>query len=221
MCGRFTLTVDAETLEEAYQIEDMSGDWSPRYNIAPTQSVAVLVSSQKRQLEWMRWGLVPSWAKDISVGNQMINARSETLVEKPSFRKAFQKGRCLILADGFFEWAKEEKYKVPYYFSLTGRQPFAFAGLSENWRDSQGNSLKSCSIITCQANTLVGQFHDRMPVILTGESLWAWLDDGKTEMELKAMLQPFRPELMKSTRVSTLVNNPALDVPECVIPVME
>ncbi len=223
MCGRFTLTINQNDLKQDMGLGDFPPDWGERYNVAPSQPVAVVTDPQGRDVELMRWGLVPSWAKDISIGNRLINARAETLTEKPSFRSAFARRRCLILADGFFEWKKPEDRRgspMPYYFQLAGRKPFAFAGLWEFWRSPEGDPLRSCTIITTQANGLVREVHERMPVMLAPDQMWDWLVKT-SQPELADMLKPFPAEKMVAYPISRMVNDPARDVPEVLLPVAE
>jgi putative SOS response-associated peptidase YedK len=181
-----------------FQIPEMPAEWHPRNNIAPSQPAAVLCDSQNRKLDFFYWGLVPGWAKDISIGSRLFNARSETLSEKPSFRSAFQRRRCLILADGFYEWKKSPERKsksTPYLFSLKNGKPFAFAGLWERWNNSEGSELLSCTIITCPANSIVAPIHDRMPVMFNSQSCWQWLDENDPK-KLQSMLVGYPSELM-------------------------
>jgi putative SOS response-associated peptidase YedK len=224
MCGRFTLTLNTNDLQEELHIGDFPPNWGgSRFNIAPSQPVAVVADATSRDVEMMRWGLVPSWAKDVSIGNKLINARAETLMEKPSFRNAFQKRRCLILADGFFEWQKQENKRaptVPYYFQRAGRKPFAFAGLWEFWRSPEGEPLRSCTLITTTANDLVAPVHERMPVMLTGETCWDWLQLTGTE-DLAGLLVPFPADQMVSYPISRMVNDTGIDAPEVLLPVAE
>jgi len=220
MCGRFILTLEASQLEQEFGIRELPPDWQPRYNVAPTQPVAV-VASEERRIEWMRWGLIPSWAKDPAIGNRLINARAETLTEKPSFRKAFQTRRCLILSNGFFEWhrpAEKGKKAVPYLFQRKNEQPFAFAGLWETWKTPEGDWLRSCTLITCKANELVGQIHDRMPVMLDGTQAWSWMQPG-AGVDPLSLLVPYPAEEMKAHPVSTLVSRPGVDTPDIIKPV--
>jgi putative SOS response-associated peptidase YedK len=217
MCGRFTIMVDAEDLQEQMQLGSMPVDWRPRYNVAPTQPVAVVSDAGTRQVEWMRWGLVPSWAKDMEIGSRLINARSETVMEKPSFRSAFAHRRCFLLADGFYEWQHLEGKKgaaTPFHFHLKDRKPFGLAGLWETWRSPEGNTLRTCTILTTQANNLVAPVHDRMPVILSGADLWRWILPASPAEHL-AMLRPFSEEGMERVTVSPLVNRPNYDLPDC------
>ena len=219
MCGRFTLTLEAADWQAAFGLEMEDAAWQPRFNIAPSQSIWVMTDAAGRRLEKMRWGLVPFWAKDPSVGSRMINARAETIMEKPSFRQAFAKRRCLILADGFFEWqkSKEKGKSAPFYFQLTDGDAFAFAGLWESWFSPHGEELRTCSIITTQANAVVAPVHDRMPVILPREMCWEWLQLQQPQA-LHALLRPLPAERMRSQPVSALVNSPAVDRAECVKP---
>ncbi|MBA3530657.1 MAG: SOS response-associated peptidase [Ardenticatenales bacterium] len=222
MCGRFTLKVDPNTVYEALELGEMPAKLEPRYNIAPSQPVAVVTDPALRKVEMFRWGLIPSWAKDPSIANKLINARAETVTEKPSFRTAFAKRRCLVIADGFYEWQKRSKAQggsQPYYFQLDSHDPFAFAGLWELWRDPEGEVVHSCTLITCAANDLVAPVHARMPVILGEESLWQWLEPDASEDTLHTLLQPYPAERMAAYPVSDLVNSPYNDSPECVEPV--
>jgi putative SOS response-associated peptidase YedK len=223
MCGRFSLFLDAETLQDEFGLTEVSPEYGPHYNVAPTQPVAVITNVQNRRMEMMRWGLVPYWAKDPSIGSKMINARSETIQEKPSFKNAFQKRRCLIPADGFYEWlrgAPGKSASTPYYFHLVEHKPFAFAGLWEFWKSAEGQELRTCTIITTSANELVARVHERMPVILTGESLNTWLSPVPVD-RLLSLLKPYPPELMASYPVSRAVNSPDRDSPELVAPLAD
>jgi putative SOS response-associated peptidase YedK len=219
MCGRFTLSQPAEAIASVFQLSEVP-TLEPRYNIAPTQLVpAVLYSSEQRdrQCQLLRWGLIPSWAKDPAIGAKLINARAETVAEKPSFRSAFRHRRCLVIADGFYEWQRQEGKKQPFYFRLQNRQPFAFAGLWECWQDLNGDMINSCTILTTEANEILRSIHDRMPVILEPKDYDLWLDPTleKPEM-LQQLLHPYSSEAMISYPVSTKVNNPANNTPECI-----
>jgi putative SOS response-associated peptidase YedK len=179
------------------------------------------MEDENRDVHLLHWGLIPFWAKDISIGMRMINARSETLQEKPSFRAAFRERRCLILADGFYEWRKPESKsapKTPYRFSLKDNKPFAFAGLWETWSSPEREEIRSCTIITCPPNELVEQVHNRMPVILDSHTCWDWLQDRPLP-ELDEMLKPYPADKMQAYPVSLLVNNPRVDDPQCIQPV--
>jgi putative SOS response-associated peptidase YedK len=190
-----------------------------RFNISPTQQVAtVRPAGQGRELALLRWGLVPSWADDLSIGYKLINARAETVADKPSFRLALRSRRCLVLADGFFEWAKAGGKKQPYYFRLREGKPFAFAGLWERWTKG-GEPVESCTIVTTGANELVRPVHERMPVILPPESYGAWLDPEVQDRErLLPLLRPYPTEGMVAGPVSTRVNSPRNDDPGCIEP---
>lgn len=218
MCGRFTLMLDAEDLQSEFGLEEIPAEYAPRYNIAPTQPVAVITSGNERRLEFMSWGLVPSWAKDPAIGSKMINARSETVQEKPSFRNAFNRRRCIIPADGFYEWKRSpgKGPSTPYFFYARDRKPFAFAGLWELWHSPLGDDLLSCTILTTNANSLVSNIHDRMPVILRGGAVENWLGPG-SPAAWQALLQPFPAEQMSAHPVSKAVNSSAVDRPELVL----
>lgn len=221
MCGRFILTVEAPELDQEFGIKDLPDDFKARYNVAPTQSVSVVVDPENRNIESFRWGLVPSWAKDTSISSKLINARAETINEKPSYRKAFQDRRCLILANGFYEWQRMSGSRgtaVPYIFRRKGNKPFAFAGLWEMWRQPDGDWLRSCTIITCAANDLVRPVHERMPVMLNGRTAWNWLT-MRSRNDLESMLQPYNAEDMIAYAVSPRVNRPEIDTPDLIQPV--
>lgn len=217
MCGRFSIVTPLEELAERFNAEPPKIDFEPRYNGAPSQDMLVITSETPKQMSLFHWGLVPSWAKDPKIGNRMINARAETLSEKPSFRHAFKSNRCLVLADGFFEWDKKGKVKTPYYIYLKGHKPFAFAGLCEHWKDDKGKELNSFTIVTTNANKLVGKIHDRMPVILEEDKEKEWLNpDAKIE-DIKMLLKPFPARAMEDYPISTLVNNPRNDLPKILV----
>lgn len=220
MCGRFTLTLEASELQLEFGLDDILGEWQPRYNIAPSQSLAVITNRQKPKIELMRWGLIPAWAKDHKIGSRLINARAETVSEKPAFRRAFERRRCLILADGFYEWNRPPNkggLSIPYYFYLRDRHPFTFAGLWELWRAPEGSELTSCTIITCPANDYISPIHRRMPVMLNKHTCWSWLEE-KSHSALLSLLVPYPAELMEGCQVSRIVNNPAQDLPDCILP---
>ena len=218
MCGRFTITLEPAFFQQEFQLGNMPSEWRPRYNVAPSQAVPAVLENENRDVHLLRWGLIPFWAKDLSIGMRMINARSETLQEKLSFRAAFRQRRCLILADGFFEWQKPESKnapKSPYRFSLKDNRPFTFAGLWESWTSPEKEEIRSCTIITCPPNELVERFHNRMPVILDRRTCWDWLQDRPLDA-FAEMLQPFPAEEMQAYPVSTLVNNPRSDDPRVI-----
>ncbi|MEN6298963.1 MAG: SOS response-associated peptidase [Anaerolineaceae bacterium] len=220
MCGRYSLTADASAIQELFPFLSILVNLQPRFNIAPSQPVAAIPNDGKQTLDYFKWGLVPSWAKDPEIGNRLINAKAETLAEKPSFRNAFKYHRCLILADGFYEWAKANGGKTPIYIRLASQKPFAFAGLWDIWHATDGSELRSCTIITTSANSLVEKFHNRMPVILPADKMLEWInpEPGKPE-QLSKLLNPYPAEEMIAYPVSRLVNNPANESPECIIPV--
>lgn len=221
MCGRFTLTTNGQAIAKAFQLSEVS-DLSPRYNIAPSQLVATIVQNSQGQKSFqsMKWGLIPSWAKDPKIGHRLINARAETLQEKPSFRSAFQRRRCLILADGFYEWLKLESSKQPYYIHLQDRQLFAFAGLWEEWQSQQQEVIVSCCIITTEANELIKPLHHRMPVILSSDTYSQWLDPTiNVTDQLQGFLTPYNSAQMKTYPVSQNVNRPTYDQPDCLEPI--
>ena len=217
MCGRYTLTIDPAELQDMLALGEMPAELHPRYNIAPTQSVPVVTSADDRKVELFHWGLIPSWSKDPSMASRMINARAETLHEKPAYRVPFARKRCLILADGFFEWKQQGKGKQPFFIHLKSREPFAFAGLWDQWTSPEGEEKRSCSIITCEPNELMSELHNRMPAILDRETMWDWLDPAAEPIALRALLVPYAKP-MAAYPVSRLVNQPNNDSPECVAP---
>ena len=219
MCGRYTLKTPVNVLAERFDLADYPSSLTPNYNIAPTQEVAAIVEEgEERKLEAFRWGLIPSWAKDPSIGNKMINARAETVSEKPSFRSAFKKRRCLIVADGFYEWQKTDDGKQPFHIKMNDSSPFAFAGLWETW-DGDGEEIRSCSIITTEANDLMNEIHHRMPVILHPENYGVWLDSGFEEKEaLSDLLKPYPSDDMELYAVSRRVNKPSNNEPSVLEP---
>ena len=217
MCGRYTLSTPAGRLAEEFQLDDGAADLTPNYNVAPTQEVAaVMEEGGRRRLELLRWGLVPSWADDAEIGARMINARSETAPEKPSFRRAFRSKRCLIPADGFYEWKREPGGKQPYYFRMQEGRPFAFAGLWESWE--KDGVLLSCAILTTRANSVLEGIHDRMPVILPSESYDAWLDPDVDKEELTELLVPYPGDDLETYPVSRFVNSPHNNDERCIEP---
>lgn len=221
MCGRFTLTVDPGQLQEAFPWVDFPDQIPQRFNIAPTQPVAVIPNDGTNRLDFFNWGLIPFWAKDPKIGSRMINARSETIAEKPSFRGSFKYKRCLILADGFYEWQKlpDSKSKIPHFIHLRNGQPFAFAGLWDSWNSDDGSEIRSCTIITTEPNQLLNKIHNRMPVILKPETYKDWIQEGENDPTLlMSFLNPYPSEAMEAFPVSTMVNSPQNDSPECVLP---
>lgn len=224
MCGRYTLRVSPAELAEIFAVFN-SVEWSPRFNIAPTQMVPTVRAARNgsgRELALVKWGLVPSWADDPRIGSGMINARAESVATKPAFRSALRKKRCLVPVDGFYEWqaVPGQKTKQPFLISVRDQPVFAFAGLWEHWTSPEGQGLDSCTIITTEANELMKAVHDRMPVILDRQDYDRWLDPGDTDAQhVLPLLKPFPPDRMQLFPVSTLVNSPRNDTPECVAPV--
>ncbi|MFJ5761244.1 SOS response-associated peptidase [Neobacillus sp. NPDC093182] len=213
MCGRFTLTATVDQLIDRFDIEFFlqEEEYLPSYNVAPSQSVlAVIHDGTRNKMGFLRWGLIPPWAKDMSIGYKMINARAETLTDKPSFRNAYQKKRCLIVADSFYEWKRiDSKTKIPMRIKLKSNDLFAMAGLWENWKSPDGKAVYSCSVITTSPNELVQDIHDRMPVILKPEDEKYWLDPSITDTtKLNPLLKPLDHALMEAYEVSPLVNSP-------------
>jgi putative SOS response-associated peptidase YedK len=222
MCGRFTLTVNPAELKDTFSDYNFPAMFAPRFNIAPTQPVLAIPNDDKFTADFFIWGLIPMWAKDPEIGNRLINARGETLAEKPSFRGSYRHKRCLILADGFYEWKAfgGRKTKTPYYIHMQDRKPFAMAGLWDHWESPDGSSIKSCTIITTTPNELMGAIHDRMPVILHSRDYAKWLDPSpQTPESLQPLIKPFPADAMTAYPVSTLVNKATSDVPEMVVPV--
>jgi putative SOS response-associated peptidase YedK len=220
MCGRFSLKADLDELMEAFPDVVFPAELSPRYNIAPSQMVAVVSNNGQNKVEFFRWGLIPAWAKEPSIGNRMINARAETLAEKPAFRAAYRRRRCLVLADGFYEWRAEpgRKGKTPLYIQLASGRPFAFGGLWERWQFGE-EALFSCTIVTTEPNALLESIHNRMPLILKPGDYARWLESAeKQPAELSDLLLPYPASEMMAFPVSKLVNDPKNDRAECVAP---
>ena len=221
MCGRFTLTQSPEVVAKAFALKTLP-ELIPRYNIAPSQKVAVAIApdGKQREMRWMQWGLIPAWAKDSKIGYKLINARSETIAEKPSFRQAFKSRRCLVLADGFYEWQGQEgsQGKQPYYIQMKDTQPFAFAGLWEQWRGEDDKPLQTCTIITTTANNLMEPIHNRMPTILGSVNYDRWLDPHSSPPLLLSLLIPYNSDAMTAFAVSNLVNSPQNERIDCIAP---
>ena len=219
MCGRFTSQAKPKEIEKEFDVKVSDNElFTPRYNIAPTQTIAaVLESDGKRIIEGLRWGLIPGWAKDQSIGSKMINARAETLAEKPSFKNAFRSHRCIIPASGFYEWQKQTKgAKQPFYFRIKDKDIFGFAGLYEHWLDKEtGEQIETCTIITTEANKVLEPIHERMPVILKPEDYEQWLDAKEKDTDkLQKLLALYPSEEMESYQVSKAVNSLSNDSPE-------
>ncbi len=219
MCGRYTLTASADRLAKQFGTSGDQPQLTPSYNVAPSQQVAAaLEEGGRRRLEMLRWGLVPSWADDPEIGNRMINARAETAPEKPSFRSAFKSRRCLIAADGFYEWRKTDDGKQPHHIRMKDGSPFGFAGLWEVWK--KDGEVRSCAILTTDASPMLSDIHNRMPVIIPPEAYDLWLDPDVNDIErLKDLLVPYDDELLEAYPVSRHVNRPANDDARCVEPV--
>jgi putative SOS response-associated peptidase YedK len=218
MCGRYLLTSPVDLLRQLFRFMERP-NLGPRYNIAPTQEVPIVRLSRdgdRRELIQVRWGLVPYWADDMKIGNRMINARAETIERAPAFREAFQRRRCLVPADGFYEWRKDGKQRQPLLIRRRDQAPFAFAGLWERWRQPDGQVLRSCTIATCPPNALLAEIHNRMPVILAAEDHDRWLDPAADDG--KALLRPCPADWLEALEVSPRVNSPANDDPECLAP---
>ncbi|MGB9616259.1 MAG: SOS response-associated peptidase [Desulfomonilaceae bacterium] len=223
MCGRFFLVSQASEAAALFGLEEVP-PLQPQYNIAPTQNIAVVREVPEnrgaRTLSYMRWGLVPAWTKDASQLPLLINARSETVHEKPAFKAAFKKRHCAIPANGFFEWARRGKVKQPYVIQLKGRRLFALAGLWEAWQQPDGSVLESCAILTTAANEVVSPLHDRMPVILYGDHIDVWLGPVPQDQEVwKELFRPAPSVDMVRFPVTQLVNNPKYDAPQCIEPI--
>jgi len=222
MCGRFTLTSSQEQIAEVLPGLVFDTPIEPRYNIAPTQTVPAVLNDGQMQVVGLHWGLIPFWATDPAIGNRMINARAESLAEKPSFRKPLKSQRCIILADGFYEWQKVagQKNKRPMYVHLRDHKPFGFAGLWDRWKNPQGDTIVSCTIVTTEPNDLLTAVHDRMPVILQSQHIAEWLETGDQSKDIALQcLVPYPSEQMTVYQVSTRVNRPANDDPDCITPV--
>lgn len=222
MCGRFVLKSNQADIQRALQVAQLVLDLRPNYNVAPRQDVAVVLGNGEKRMAWFRWGLIPPWAKDASIGDRLINARSETAAEKPSFRAAFRKRRCLIVADGFYEWQKCGEQKVPMFIHLASNEAFGFAGLWETWISPMGERIDSCTILTTAPNELMKPIHDRMPVILPLENHARWLDPHVQDPQLLLpLLQPYPAALMEAYEVSRLVNSPHNNSPELLHPITQ
>ncbi|WKA54243.1 SOS response-associated peptidase [Planococcus shixiaomingii] len=221
MCGRYSLFADYSAILERFDIEEVSideSDYSPNYNIAPSQQVVAIVNDgTKNRLGLLRWGLIPPWAKDAKIGSKMINARAETVAEKPSFRNAFKKKRCLIVADAFYEWRRTDEQKTPMRIKMKSGEPFAFAGLWESWKSPDGKTINTCSILTTKPNDLMATIHDRMPVVLSKEAEKVWLDPSVQDPEaLGELLKPFDANEMEAYEVSSEVNSPKNNGPQLI-----
>ena len=224
MCGRFVRKSTITVIEDEFDIYEVQWAFEPSYNIAPSQDIACVIGNGGNRLVKFRWGLVPFWADDPSIGYKMINARAETVAEKKSFARAFKKQRCLVVADGFYEWKKlaEGKRKMPMYVHLRGDRPFGFAGLYENWKSKDGEILRTCTIITTRANELMAPIHNRMPVIIRPDDRKLWLDTSAQDPDmLLPLLEPFSSADLEVYTVSKKVNSPSYNEPDCIAPVQD
>jgi putative SOS response-associated peptidase YedK len=220
MCGRYTLHHKPEEIEERFDVEPDEELLAPRYNIAPSQIIPVIRHTGSKEMVGCKWGLIPFWAKDPKIGNNLINAKAETIAEKPSFKHAFAKRRCLIPADGFYEWQKRGKApSQPIYVRRRDSGLFAFAGLWEEWKTPDGEALATCTIITVEPNELVSQFHHRMAAILKPDEEAAWIDPGSKAEDLLRLLRPYPADELEAFPVSRAVNSPSFDGAACIAPV--
>ena len=223
MCGRFARTANVEQIQQTFEVTQIEAEPTISYNVAPTQPVAVVVQRDgQRALTQMIWGLIPVWAKDVSIGSRMINARAETVAEKASFKRPLKNQRCLIVANGFYEWQKSGTKKTPMYIQLKSDEPFGLAGLYDRWTSPDGLVITSCTVITTSPNKLMEPIHDRMPVILPPKQYAAWLDPTNQNLDaLTKLLQPYAATQMRAHAVSTVVNSPRNNTPECIAPVAQ
>lgn len=219
MCGRFVRSSSVKEIAEYFDLEKPSFEMEPSYNIAPSQDIIIINNRRQKQLVKCHWGFVPSWSKDFSVGYSMINARSETVAEKPSFKSAFRKQRCLVIANGFYEWQRDRQRKVPVYIRMKSGRPFAFGGLYSVWTSPEGQNICTCTVLTTESNDLLSPIHDRMPVIIPRDKETLWLDPAVDDVEtLKGLLKSFPSGEMELVRVSDRVNSPRYNSPDNIIP---
>lgn len=220
MCGRFVLTASSDAVQQAFDLKTVPDEMPARYNIAPTQPVALITNEHPDELTFYKWGLIPSWSKDPKVGSKMINARSETAAEKPSFRTAFRRRRCIIPADGYYEWPENDKEKKPIFIHKEGREIFAMAGLWEVWYAPDGSEIRTCSILTTDANPYMQNFHHRMPVILDKADYALWLSPKDEPLPaLQSLMKPYEGDDLAAYLVSKAVNRPLPDAPYLIEPV--
>jgi len=219
MCGRFVQHSLFPEIVREFDIQQVDAEPSPSYNIAPTQDVAAVINDRMNRLIMCRWGLIPPWSKDPAIGSRMINARAETVADKPSFKKPFRYNRCLIVADGFYEWRKEGSRKIPVYIRLRNGRPLGLAGLYNDWKPAEGETVRTCTIITTEPNSLLEPIHNRMPVIIPSGKNQLWLDPEVQDPErLTPLLIPYGSDLMEAYDVSTKVNSPANNSPSNIVP---
>ncbi|WP_340701341.1 SOS response-associated peptidase [Brevibacillus borstelensis] len=223
MCGRFTIITDPVIMMERFILDEIAFHLEPRYNVAPSQMIpAIIADKGKRRIGQLKWGLVSSWAQDEKIGYKMINARAETLQEKPAFRNLFARKRCLILADSFYEWRQTEKGKQPMRIMMKNEEPFAFAGLFDTWTGPDGQKVHTCTIVTTKPNEVVKDIHDRMPVILRQEDEAIWLDRDNFDADLlQSLLVSYDADQMRAYPVSAMVGGPKNDSPECIKEITE
>lgn len=218
MCGRFVLCSPTKTIIKEFRIDKTTLEYIPSYNIAPTQNIVIVKKDRTRILTQCKWGFIPSWAKDPSIGHKMINARAETIADKPAFRSALKTHRCLVIADGFYEW-KKGKVKIPMYIRLKSGKPFGFAGLYSIWTSPGGEEICTCTIITTDANELVASIHDRMPAIISNDNYDMWLDPDEHDTgKLLPLLKPYSSHEMELYSVSRKVNYPSYNAPDNIEP---
>ncbi len=217
MCGRFSRKATLQAIVDEFEIAEVNGQIEPSYNVAPGQDVAVILKNDTRKLGLLKWGLIPSWSKDPKIGNRMINARAETLAEKPSFKHPVRRKRCLIVADGFYEWKKEGKQKIPMYIFLKDQKPFVFAGLWDTWTSPEGKKVSTCTIITTEPNKFMEKIHNRMPVILPRDHIDIWLNrEVQDEHRVLPLLKPYPEKEMDAYEVSRMVNSPKNNSPQVI-----
>jgi putative SOS response-associated peptidase YedK len=217
MCGRYVLASELKALAKRFGVEAAEIELSSRYNVAPGQDMPVVLHKGINQVQLMRWGLIPSWAKEAKIGYGMINARAETVVEKPSFRKPIRSQRCIVPSNGFYEWQKSTTGKVPYFIHLKDSPLFGFAGLYDHWKDPTGKEVLSYTIITTKANDMLRPLHERMPVILTPEEEEAWLDAEQYPVnDVVGFLKPYPADKMEAYPVSKDVNSARIDSPDLI-----
>lgn len=222
MCGRFERSISIDVIIRNFRVNNASVEMAPSYNVAPSQDVLIIRvgDSGERLLESCKWGFLPSWAKEPAMAHKMINARAETIATKPAFRDAFRRNRCLVVADGFYEWEKREKKKVPYYVRLKSGKPFGFAGLYNYWSSPEGKSICTCTIITSDSNELIRPVHDRMPVIIQADKEDLWLDPKVSDQgTLLELLKPCPSEDLEMHEISSKVNSPGYDEPDVISPI--
>jgi len=219
MCGRFSISTPVSELMKRFNIKTSTVIIKPNYNAAPSQNLPVILNESPNELSVARWGFIPVWAKQPNIGYKMINARAETILEKTTFKRAMENYRCLVLADGFFEWKKTDDGKVPYRITLSDGKPFAFAGLWSKWKDDKDIVVNSCTLITTTPNKKIKNIHDRMPVMLEQKEEKKWLDTGIGSEDAAVMLDSYPDDKIKTYEVSTLVNSPKNNSPDVILKV--